>query len=281
MSKPFDAAAKVLFEADPVGWAAFLGVVRPPGGLEVIDADLSSVSLAADKVLRVGDDPPWLLHVEFQSDWDSRLPRRFLAYNAILADKYGLPVATVVVLLAPPSRTAGLTGRYVSAPPFGPPTDFGYTVVRVWEASADRLLTGPLALVPLAPVAADPGPDVLPRAFDRVRAEADLVGAENLMAALSFLLQLRYGTVHTADLIRQFPEAREFGAFRVFLEEGRAEGRAEQARALLLRQGRKKFGDPTAEQEVAVNAVADLARLEALSDRLLDVTTWDDLLRPG
>lgn len=276
MSKPYDAAAKELFEADPRGWAAFLGVDRPPGRLRVIDSDLSAVSLAADKVVRVEDDSPWLLHVEFQSQWDGDLPRRLMAYHAVLAEKHKLPVATVVVLLAPQANAGVLTGRYVTEPPFGPRSEFGYTVVRVWEVPADRLLAGPLALVPLAPVAADPGPDVLPRAFGRVRAEADLVAAENLMAALSFLPQLRYGTVHTADLIRQFPEAREFGAFRAFLEEGRAEGR----RAALFRQGRKKFGDPTPEQEVAVNAVADLARLEALAERLLDVTTWDDLLRP-
>lgn len=75
------------------------------------------------------------------------------------------------------------------------------------------------------------------------------------------------------------------------LAEGRAEGRAEakaeakaeaveRTRGLLLRQGTKKFGPPTPEQAAAVAAVTDLPALDALADRLLDVSTWDELLAP-
>lgn len=265
-----------MFEADPAGWAAFLGVDSPVGGLRVIDSDLSAVSLAADKVLRVEDDPPRLLHVEFQSDWDRWLPRRFLAYNAVLAEKHELPVATLVVLLAPPVRTVGLTGRYVSAPPFGPPTEFGYTVVRVWEVPADRLLVGPLALVPLAPVAANPAPGLLARAVRRVVTEAGPAATDGLLAAIGYLLQLRYGKMQAGELLRMAIDAREDGPFWVFVQEGRAEGRRE----LLLALGREKFGPPSPEQEAAVKATTDPARLDDLAKKLLRAATWDDLLKP-
>ena len=60
---------------------------------------------------------------------------------------------------------------------------------------------------------------------------------------------------------------------------GREEGRLEEARALLLRQGRRKFGKaPTRKQRGELDAGADLARLEALADRLLDVSSWSELL---
>jgi predicted transposase YdaD len=64
-------------------------------------------------------------------------------------------------------------------------------------------------------------------------------------------------------------------------EEGREEGRVEQARVLLLRQGRRKFGvSPTKKQHKALMMITDIARLEALADRLLDVDSWAELLRP-
>jgi hypothetical protein len=63
--------------------------------------------------------------------------------------------------------------------------------------------------------------------------------------------------------------------------EGREEGRVEQAQALLLRQGRHKFGvPPTKKQHKALMMITDVARLEALADRLLDVDSWAELLRP-
>ena len=52
MSKPFDAAGKVLLELDPSGWLTLLGSPRPADRVRVIDADVSAVSLAADRVVR-------------------------------------------------------------------------------------------------------------------------------------------------------------------------------------------------------------------------------------
>jgi hypothetical protein len=59
----------------------------------------------------------------------------------------------------------------------------------------------------------------------------------------------------------------------------KAEGKLEEARAMLLLQGRKKFGRaPTKKQLGELSATTDLARLEALGERLLDVNTWAELL---
>lgn len=55
-----------------------------------------------------------------------------------------------------------------------------------------------------------------------------------------------------------------------------------EARALLLRLGRHRFGKaPTRMQQRDPAAVADLARLEALADRWLDATSWSQLLNGG
>jgi hypothetical protein len=46
----------------------------------------------------------------------------------------------------------------------------------------------------------------------------------------------------------------------------------------VLRQGTKRFGPPPADRRAAIKALTDLERLEALTDRLLDVESWDELL---
>lgn len=66
---------------------------------------------------------------------------------------------------------------------------------------------------------------------------------------------------------------------RAWLILGYIEGRFDVVRSVLFRQGRRKFGaPPLPEQKEAMNAIVSLARLETLAEKLLDVTTWDDLL---
>jgi predicted transposase YdaD len=61
---------------------------------------------------------------------------------------------------------------------------------------------------------------------------------------------------------------------------GRVEGRIEEAREVLLRHGRKKLGPLGESIEAEITALADLDRLHDLIDRILDVSTWDELLAP-
>jgi hypothetical protein len=50
------------------------------------------------------------------------------------------------------------------------------------------------------------------------------------------------------------------------------------ARSLILRQGKKRFGPASASVEAALQAVNDRDRLEQIAERVLDATSWDDLL---
>jgi hypothetical protein len=68
-TKPYDPTLKALVETEPESWPALLG--RPTGPTEVIDADIATVSGAADKVLLVSAGPPYLLHLEFVSGHDA------------------------------------------------------------------------------------------------------------------------------------------------------------------------------------------------------------------
>jgi hypothetical protein len=70
---------------------------------------------------------------------------------------------------------------------------------------------------------------------------------------------------------------RESDTYQAILDEGREEGLNALRRAL-LRLGRKRFGEPDEETRQAICAIRDPDRLEELSERLLDVSTWDELL---
>jgi len=54
-AQPYDPTLKALVETDPDSWPGFLG--GPTGPTAVIDADIATVSGAADKVMRVAADP--------------------------------------------------------------------------------------------------------------------------------------------------------------------------------------------------------------------------------
>ena len=277
MSKPYDATGKHLLEADPAGWAALLGVVRPPAKVVLADSELSTVSAAADKVLRIDDAAPWLVDIEFQSWSDAGAPRQLLMYNGLLHERHKLPVASVLVVLAPRADSPAYSGVYAVAPPLGPAWAFRYSVLKLWHLPVAPLLAGPVSLLPLAPLADLTGtalPAVGARIGERLRAEADPLTADKVVTMLAVLMKLRYDAMTTEEFLRTIPDPEEYPGLKMFIDQGKLT----EARHVLLRQGRKKFGTPTAAHEAALTAITDLPRLEALSEKLLDVATWDDLL---
>ncbi len=56
------------------------------------------------------------------------------------------------------------------------------------------------------------------------------------------------------------------------------EAHEDQARHMLLLQGRKRFGEPPPEVILAMEEIEDLARFNRMSLRLLEVSTWKELL---
>ena len=58
-----------------------------------------------------------------------------------------------------------------------------------------------------------------------------------------------------------------------------AQANLNEARRILVRLGRKRWGDPPAAKLAALSAVTDLEYLEEMAERLLDANTWDELLR--
>jgi predicted transposase YdaD len=279
VSKPYDATTKDLLEIAPADWLAFLGHPAP-GRVRLIDADLSTVTAEADKILLVEEDPPWLLHLELQSGRDESLVRRMLRYNVLLAERHGLPVSSAVILLRSGIDFPGLNGLYRDRSRLdGREHRFPYRVIRLWRQPVEAVLAGGVATLPLAPLARTRQrdlPGVVQRMQDRLASEAPRPLAAKLWAATYVLLGLRYPRALADRLLRGVLAMEESVTYQAILERG---GIAE-ARRLLLLNGSKKLGAPDAATREAIAALADLGRLEELHQRLFDVSSWRELLAP-
>jgi hypothetical protein len=72
---------------------------------------------------------------------------------------------------------------------------------------------------------------------------------------------------------------KESSTYQAILAEGRIEGRIEALQRTLLRLGRQRFRRPPSDAvQAAIAAIKEEARLERMTERLLSVSTWKDLL---
>lgn len=196
-SKPFDATLKELIEDDSAAWSAFVEP-WPIQEVAVIDADVSTVSAAADKVLRIhGASGDWLLNLEPESSHAEDIPDRLHLYSTLLHRRHELSVHSVVLLLRREANASNLTGVLeLRLPGQEEPYDvFRYQVIRLWEEPLARLLAGGLGTLPLVPLT-DEGstnlPGVLRHIDERLRQEAAAPRAAKIWAATFVLMGLRY-----------------------------------------------------------------------------------------
>jgi predicted transposase YdaD len=287
-NKPFDPTLKDLVETMPADWLALVGV--PPTPVEVIDADIATVSGAADKVLRVRSDPQWLLHLEFHTGHDgAELPALLHARNVLLATRHHLPVQSVVVILRREADSPRLDGLFTRTLPHQtePYNPFRYEVRRVWQMDPEAILSGGVGLLPLAPISnvtESQLPGIIQRmeqrfATRRVRGKS----REALWGATYILLGLRYSGAVAQQLLRGVLGMKESVTYQAILQEGRAEGeargRVQEAREILVELGTPRLGVPDAATRAVIESIADLARLRELRHQVQSASSWADLLQ--
>ncbi|MBY0527705.1 MAG: hypothetical protein K2R98_30185, partial [Gemmataceae bacterium] len=267
MSKPFDATLRDMLEMNAGDGLAFIGL-HAAGPLVVIDTDVSTVTTQADKVIRVGGAPAWLVHIEFQTGRDRHLGHRLLQYNVLLSSRHRVPVQSVVVLLRPEADGSRMTGRMERSVPGGARyLEFRYKVVRAWEKPVAEVMKGGIGMLPLAPLSAarrDELPAIIQRMRQRFDREATPAEAARLWTATYVLMGLRYPAVLTAKLLEGVRAMKESTTYQAILAEGKVEGRAEGLRKALLVVGQRQFGEPDKATRATVEAVTDAAHLEQL-----------------
>lgn len=268
----------------------------PGKSATLIDTDLST-SVQPDRLISV-TDPDYVLHLEIQASHDSDLPERTLHYHMMARRKFAQPVKSVVVLLRRAADSMGMTGR-ISDDSF----EFRYGVVRMWEIPAQQILNGPIALLPLAPIAGITSTseltDIIGAMRQRIEHEAPLGIQDLLWATSATLMGLLYPPDFTHEMLKGVWKMEESSFYQSVLAkgmaegtarglaegtarglaEGRAEGLAEGEREMLLLFGGHKLGTPDADTRAAIESINSVPRLQELALRLLEVSSWQDLLR--
>jgi predicted transposase YdaD len=289
----YDPTLKAMVETEPEAWPGVL--TYPTGPTAVIDADIATVSGAADKVLRVAAATPYLLHLEFVAGHDAaRLPRKLHVHNGLLEYRHNRRVRSAVILLRPEADSPRLTGVYRRRfPGERPYLRFRYQVQRVWLMPTEPLLTGPLPLVALAPISAVTEaelPGIIQRMERRLSGRRGRRLAAQIWGAAFILAGLRYTPALAAQLFRGVLSMKESSTYQAILEEGRVEGRAEgraegavaEAKKVLRLLGDDAFGPPDARTAAAIDKLGDLAHLEELLKRVRTAGSWQELLgQPG
>jgi predicted transposase YdaD len=281
MAQPYDPTLKALVETEPESWPALLG--RPVGRTTVIDADIATVSGAADKVLRVAAEPPYLLHLEFVAGHDAAaLPRKLQVHHALLEYRHDLRVRSAAVLLRPEADSPQLTGVYERRFPGEEAyLAFRYQALRVWRLEPEPLLSGGLALLPLAPISAVTEgdlPGIIGQMERRLSGRRARRQAPVLWGAAYILLGLRYSPELAAQLFRGVMSMKESSTYQAILAEGEVRGAVAEAKKVLRMQGDDAFGPPDAHTAAAIERLDDLARLEDLLRRLRTASGWQELL---
>jgi len=155
-------------------------------------------------------------------------------------------------------------------------------------------LKGSLALLPLAPISNVKAADLssLVEAMRvRIQNEVSASNAASLWSAAEILSGLLYTDEYSQQLFGGAWNMQESTVYQRILAEGeakgvvrgkvegKAEGKAEGEREMLLLFGRHKLGEPDASTLATIERINSVPKLQELATRLLNVSTWQDLLR--
>ena len=281
---PFDATMKDLIEDNARAWAERFNS-RPVLEVAVVDADLSTVTAHADKVLRIQDaGGVCLLNIEAEGRHAADAPGRLLHYSVLLSHHHdGLPVRSVLLLLRSSANATSLTGTLQRRhrDDEDPYLVFHYRVVRLWEKALEPLLSGPIGLLPLAALTNEAEgdlPGVVKRITQRLRAETSREKSAKMETATFVLMGLRYEADRIERLFQEVQEMEDSTTYQLIIRRGEERGVSKGMCQLLLNVGRRKFGEPDAATKSALETITDQGRLDELGGRLLVATTWQELL---
>jgi predicted transposase/invertase (TIGR01784 family) len=269
----FDNTCKYLSETYPDSFVSWLFGTTPES-IEVLKTELSIEPIRADFVAHLPAQQR-LLHIEFQvkGETDPPLPLRMLDYWVRLHRSYRLPVTQFLVMLKYSSAAAEVESQF-----YLEETRHRYNVVRLWEQDPEALLQD-TALLPLAVLCAAEDSEQL---LGRVAQEVSKIEEPEQRQVISNCTQLLAGLRFNKDLIRQLFSGgimRESVIYQEILEEGREEGKQEEALAYTMRLLTRRIGVVEPELEAQIRELTT-QELEDLGEALLDfsepadITVW-------
>jgi hypothetical protein len=152
----------------------------------------------------------------------------------------------------------------------------------MWEQAVEPFLHGGVALLPLATLCRMPEDTPLPDALREVVREIDRrliqecehAQAVRLMTAAFILTGLQ---VKKEQLPRIYEGVRVMHESTAY-DQAMEEGEIRQSHRVLLQLGRKLWGSPDPSIESALSSIQDVERLDRMTEAILSVKSWQQLL---
>lgn len=257
------------------------------------DANINLPELRADHVfiLPMEDGQEKALYLEYQLVPDAGILPSWFAKCGGLTRQMGIPVAFMALYLQRGDR-ATFHDHYTVIVG-GVTTQFAFTALRLWEF-ADRIRSGEMAeLAPLLILCDEtPSEETAQEEIALIRS-ADLpddVKADLLSLALRIasrrlsrervltIFQEEISMIQDTGIIEEWLAESEARGEARGTERGEMQGRLREARAILLRQGTRRFGEADEQTKERLEAITSRETLEELLDRLLEVESWDELM---
>jgi hypothetical protein len=131
-----------------------------------------------------------------------------------------------------------------------------------------------LPLILLGRVDKEALPGVVRRVNERLQREVTPQEADMLWSAVLLLMGARYPAEFVQQLLQGVFKMKESSTYQAIL----AEGKAEEARRVLLLIGTNSFGAPDEATAIALEAMTSIEQLEQLIARSRAASNWQELL---
>ena len=154
--KPYDQAFKYLAEQDPSALLILLGALKPKqkAKIELLPNEVTVSAKLPDSVylVKTANEPSRIVHIEAQTEYDPKMPRRMTEYALRLWIKYSLSVESYLLLLTPRKAPHKILDKFQLVAG-SLDIRLHYQVISIWEISARKALAlNKLDLLPFIPL---------------------------------------------------------------------------------------------------------------------------------
>jgi hypothetical protein len=295
--KPLEELGERLLTAS--GWADWLAsvVVPPPApGMpeytKDLEIDFEPSGPSIDTHLQVGrrGGGEAIIHLRFQKWYQPDLDRHLFEESRKLERKFGKPVMVFVFVMWPPAEGPGMTGRFEETDAKGKVQRvFTYTLRRAWEMAPEEVTQTPgtMLLAPLTRGSKQRMPEIvqlIKNGLDQptVDAKGRAMVWDAVYWSMGLVCDLEEAHRALGDVLPLILNSPNYLSAKghAFLEAyspTQREGPLLAARALVLRQATRRFGERPGAAE-ALAAVPTVEELEVLAQRVLTAADWSSLL---
>ncbi|WP_298913613.1 Rpn family recombination-promoting nuclease/putative transposase [uncultured Nostoc sp.] len=277
MAKPADVSTKKLISLAPDNWVRWVTQIPNLVAGEILTSEFQWISRESDVLIRVTSpqNGEFLVLNELQLRYQSKMPRRMLAYAALAEEKYNLPTYPVLINILktgnneiPTSFTSNIAGLRAIQ---------DYRVINLWEVDVNIAFEQPLpSLLPFVPILkGGENESTIREALQILRADEQLNQLETVLAFFAtFVLE----SALIQEIMRwDMTVLRESPWYQEILREGEARGELRGILSSIEINLELKFGDNGLQLMPQINQINDLERLKTFLRNVVTANNIEEL----